>query len=134
MYLDANVNTQIYDTTTISIEEQTAEIGLEISDKYFHALGAIHGSTYFKLLDDAAFFAVNSIVEDAFVLTTSFNINLIRPANKGKLKAIGKVKFRSLNHFVAEATLYNEQGKEIAFGTGNFAKSKVKLSPEIGYK
>ncbi|MCK8523657.1 PaaI family thioesterase [Aquimarina sp. D1M17] len=134
MYLKANINTGIFDTTTAKIGEGIAEIGLDITDKYFHALGAIHGSVYFKLLDDAAFFAVNSLVKDVFVLTTSFNINLIRPANQGTLKAVGKIKFRSKNLFVAESVLYNEQGKEIAFGTGNFAKSKIELSEKIGYR
>ena len=134
MYLRANVNTMIFDTTTCYISEGYSEIGLEISEKYFHALGAIHGSVYFKLLDDASFFAVNSIVEDVFVLTTSFNINLIRPANQGFIKAIGKLKYKSRDLFVAESTLYNEDGKEIAFGTGNFAKSKILLSEDIGYK
>ncbi|HFA49938.1 MAG TPA: PaaI family thioesterase [Bacteroidetes bacterium] len=134
MYLQANVNTMIFDTTTCIISEGKAEIGLNISEKYFHALGAIHGSVYFKLLDDAAFFAVNSIVKDVFVLTTSFNIHLVRPANKGLLKSIGKVKFKSRNLFVAESILYNEEGKEIAFGTGDFMKSKILLSEKIGYK
>ncbi|MCI4669173.1 MAG: PaaI family thioesterase [Bacteroidia bacterium] len=134
MYLNANFNTQLYESTECSIEFEKATISLGISDKYFHALGAIHGSVYFKLLDDAAFFAVNSIVTDVFVLTTSFNINLIRPANSGKITAVGTVRFKSRNLFVAESTLVNEAGKEIAFGTGNFAKSKFELSPEIGYK
>ncbi len=134
MYLQANINTKIFDTTTVKISEGIAQIGLEISEKYFHALGAIHGSVYFKLLDDAAFFAVNSIVEDVFVLTTSFNVNLLRPADKGIITSVGKVKFKSRNIFVAESTLYNEDGKEIAFGTGNFAKSKIELSEKIGYK
>lgn len=134
MYLNANFNTQIYDTTTASISKETAEIGLTINEKYFHALGAIHGSVYFKLLDDATFFAVNSIVTDVFVLTTNFNIQLIRPANEGRIRAKGKVRFQSRNLFVADATLYNESGKEIAFGTGNFMKSKVALTPEIGYE
>lgn len=133
MYLQANINTVLYDTITIKISEGLAQIELKISEKYFHALGAIHGSVYFKLLDDAAFFAVNSIVKDAFVLTTSFNINLIRPAHKGVITAVGKIKFKSKNLFVAESTLYNDDGKEIAFGTGNFAKSKIELSEKIGY-
>lgn len=134
MYLHANVNTMIFDTTSCQILEGRSEIGLEIAEKYFHALGAIHGSVYFKLLDDAAFFAVNSIVEDAFVLTTSFNLNLIRPASSGMLKAVGEVKYKSKDLFVATSTLFNEEGKQIAFGTGNFAKSKIPLSEEIGYK
>jgi uncharacterized protein (TIGR00369 family) len=134
MYLKAKVNTYIYDTTTCKISDESAEISLVVSEKYFHGLDAIHGSVYFKLLDDAAFFAVNSIVEDVFVLTTSFNINMIRPVNKGKITAKGKIKFKSRDLFVGQATLYNEQGKEIGFGTGNFVKSKVKLSEGIGYK
>jgi uncharacterized protein (TIGR00369 family) len=134
MYLQANMNTMIYETTTCEISNGYAEIGLDISEKYFHALGAIHGSVYFKLLDDAAFFAVNSIVEDVFVLTTSFNINLIRPANTGMITAIGNIKYKSRNLFVAESILYTEDGKEIAFGTGNFMKSKILLSEDIGYQ
>lgn len=133
MYLTANVNTMIFDTTTCKIGNGEAEIGLTVSEKYFHRLGALHGSVYFKLLDDAAFFAVNSIVTDAFVLTTSFNINIIRPVNKGKIRAVGKLRFKSRQLFTAEATLYNEEGKEIAFGTGNFAKSRMALTEDIGY-
>jgi len=134
MYLSGNINTKMYESTTCTIGIERAEIGMTINEKYFHALGAIHGSVYFKLLDDAAFFAVNSIVEDVFVLTTSFNINILRPVNKGIITAIGEVKFKSRNLFVANSILYNEGGKEIAFGTGNFTKSKINLTEEIGYK
>lgn len=134
MYLSANMNTHIYQTTEIEIDDETATISMTIDPKYFHALGAIHGSVYFKLLDDAAFFAVNSVVKDAFVLTTSFNINITRPVSSGKITATGTLKFKSRNLFVAESTLVDEKGREIAFGTGNFAKSKIALSEEIGYK
>ena len=134
MYLQANVNTMVFKSTSCKIKEREAEIGLTISEKYFHALGAAHGSVYFKLLDDACFFAVQSLVEDVFVLTTSFNINLIRPVNQGLIKAVGKLKYASKEIFVAEAKLYNSEGKEIGFGTGNFTRSKIVLSEEIGYK
>jgi uncharacterized protein (TIGR00369 family) len=134
MYLAANMNTQLYETTEIKIEDEVAEIKLTIDSKYFHALGAIHGSVYFKLLDDAAFFAVSSIVKDAFVLTTSYNINITRPVSSGVITATGKLKFKSRNLFVAESSLVDEKGREIAFGTGNFAKSKIPLTEDIGYK
>ena len=134
MYLSANFNEALYPSTTAHFGEGHAEIGLTIGPQYFHALGAIHGSVYFKLLDDAAFFAVNSLVTDVFVLTTNFNINLIRPASKGQLKAVGTARYSSRNLFIAESALYNEEGKEIAFGTGHFMKSKVALTEEIGYK
>ena len=72
-------------------------------------------------------------MEDFFVLTTSFNLNIVKPVNKGKLTAIGKVRFKSNTLYTAESTIYNDKGEEIAFGTGNFSKSKVPLSKEIGY-
>jgi len=134
MYLRAHINTQMYESTTVRIDSGRADIGLTIEEKYFHALGAIHGSVYFKLLDDACFFAVNSLVTDVFVLTTSFNINIIRPVSSGTVKATGKVRFRSRELFIAEAHLVNEKGKEVAFGTGHFARSKVGLNKEIGYR
>ena len=134
MYLNANINVDIFDTTTISISPKRAEIGLTIDKKYFHALGAIHGSVYFKLLDDAAFFAVNSTITDAFVLTKSFNIHFKRPVNSGVLKAIGTCKDSSNGAYFAEAELKNEVGKIVAHGSGEFVKSKVLLTPEIGYQ
>ena len=134
MYLGANVNTKIFDTTTCKIEAEKAIITLDISESYFHALGAIHGTVYFKMLDDAAYFAVSSVVKSCFMLTSSFNINILRPVSKGKLTAIGTVRYKSSSIFAAEAKLYNQEGKEVAFGTGNFAKSKLLLSEDVGYK
>ncbi len=134
MYLGANVNTKVFHTTTCEIGSEKATITMDVSENYFHALGAIHGTVYFKMLDDAAYFAVSSVVKDYFMLTSSFNINIIRPVSKGKLTAIGNVRYKSSNLFSADATLYNQDGKEVAFGTGNFAKSKILLSEGVGYK
>ena len=85
------------------------------------------------MLDDAAFFAVNSIVQDHFVLTTSFNVNFVRPFSEGSVRAYGEVRFQSSNLFTANATLVDQEGIELAFGTGNFTKSRVELSEDIGY-
>jgi uncharacterized protein (TIGR00369 family) len=134
MYLQsAAINISFFETTTLKIEDAKATVSLKIAPKYFHALGAIHGSVYFKLLDDAAFFAVNSIVTDVFVLTTNFSINIVRPVSNGLITAIGKIKFSSSNLWIAESSLIDSNGREIAFGTGHFARSKVSLTPEIGY-
>jgi len=134
MYLQSKITEEIYETTEITIANKAAEISLQIQEKYYHALGAIHGSLYFKLLDDAAFFAVNSVVTDKFVLTSNFSLNLIRPESKGKLTARGTLRFQSRNLFIADASLVNEKGREIGFGTGHFMKSNIDLTEEIGYK
>ena len=133
MYLKANINSIVFDSSAILIKEGEAKISLDISEKYFHALGAIHGCVYFKLLDDAAYFSVSSIVKDYFILTTSFQINILKPINRGEIHAIGKVKFSSKNLFTAQSSLFNEQGIEVAFGTGNFVLSKSELTKNIGY-
>ena len=91
MYLTANVNTSIYPSTAIETRNESAEIVMEIASDYHHALGSIHGSVYFKMLDDAAFFAVSSIVKDVFVLTQNFNIQFHRPVSDGKIIAKGQV-------------------------------------------
>ncbi len=134
MYLQSNIQQEMYETTAIEISKKQAVVSLTIQEKYFHALGAIHGSIYFKLLDDAAFFAVNSIVTDRFVLTTNFNTNLVRPVAKGILTATGKLQFQSRNLFIAHSSLVDEKGKEVAFGTGHFMKSQIELTKEIGYQ
>ena len=38
MYLKANINTDIYKSTTVKIADGCSEVGLTISKKYFHAL------------------------------------------------------------------------------------------------
>jgi uncharacterized protein (TIGR00369 family) len=134
MYLSAPVNNEIYQGITIAISNEKAELTLKVADKFFHAANAIHGSVYFKMLDDAAFFAVNSIVKDVFVYTASFNIQLLRPVSKGVLKSIGELKFKSNNLFIADATLFDEKGKLVGRGSGNFMKSKIELTEKIGYK
>ena len=134
MYLSAPVNNQIYNGITITISDQKAELTLKIEEKFFHAANAIHGSVYFKMLDDAAFFAVNSIVKDVFVYTVSFNVQLLRPVSSGIIKSIGELKFKSSNLFIADSTLLDENNKLVGRGSGNFMKSKIELTQDIGYK
>ena len=134
MYLAAPVNNQVYNGITIAISEEKAELTLKIEEKYFHAAKAIHGSVYFKMLDDAAFFAVNSIIRDVFVYTVSFNIQLLRPVSSGIIKSVGELKFKSSNLFIADSTLLDENNKLVGRGSGNFMKSKIELTQDIGYK
>jgi uncharacterized protein (TIGR00369 family) len=134
MYLSAPVNNLLHNGITITISDQKAELALRIEEKFFHAANAIHGSVYFKMLDDAAFFAVNSIVKDVFVYTVSFNVQLLRPVSSGLIKSIGELKFKSSNLFIADSTLLDENNKLVGRGSGNFMKSKIELTQEIGYK
>jgi uncharacterized protein (TIGR00369 family) len=116
------------------IKKGKAEITLPVRRKFFHAAGALHGSLYFLALDNAAFFAVNSLVEDVFVLTASLTTYLTRPVTEGTLKAVGKVVSRGRTQFIAESVLYDAEGREVGRANGIFVKSRTPLSGEIGYR
>ena len=115
------------------VSEARAEVSIPVRREFFHAAHALHGSVYFKALDDAAFFAVNSLLEDRFALTVTFNIYLIRPVSEGTILATGRVVHHSKRLYVAEAVLVDSAGVEIARGSGTFMISSIALTPEIGY-
>ncbi len=123
-----------YYTPKLTISEGAAEIIIPIKESLYHPGGAVHGSAYFKALDDAAFFSVNSLVEDVFVLTASFNLYFIRPIASGEMKAIGKVVSATGHQYIAEAVLHDSKGREIARGSGVFVRSKIALTPTVGYE
>ncbi len=132
MYASAAVNE--YYAPKMRVSEGRAEVIIPVRPDFFHAAGAVHGSVYFKALDDAAFFAVNSLIDDVFVLTVSFNLYLTRPISEGEMKATGRVVHRSQRLLVAEAELVDADGREIARGSGTFVRSTIPLSPELGYR
>jgi uncharacterized protein (TIGR00369 family) len=131
MYLTAPVND--YYHPQLTVREGQARLEIAVRPEFFHAANAVHGSVYFKALDDAAFFAVNSLVEDVFVLTVTFNIELLRPVSSGTLMAEGRVLHASPRLNTAESELRDDKGKLIALGRGTFLPSTIALTPEVGY-
>lgn len=132
MYLSAPIN-KFYGPI-ISIAEGKCEIEIDVKQDFFHAANAVHGSVYFKMLDDAAFFAANSIIEDVFVLTGSFETKFLRPISEGKLIAKGELLKNLGNKLEARAKLYDQDGNLIAAGSGWFIKSKINLGDIPSFK
>ena len=131
MYLAAPIN-KIF-PPKILVSEASAEIQINVKPEYFHAAGAVHGSVIFKLLDDAAFFAANSLEQTVFVLTTSFTIYLTRPVSSGIIRSVGKVVNQNKTQFIAESIAYDIAGKELGRGSGIFVRGKVPLVEALGY-
>ena len=132
MYRSAPTNE--YFRPEIQIGEGTAEVRLVVRPDFFHAASAVHGSVYFKLLDDATFFAANSLVDDVFVLTTSFTIYFLRPVSSGEMHARGRVVNRSTRLIIGEGVIVDSDGKEVARGSGTFMPSRVPLDERLGYR
>ena len=132
MYAAAPCHHQVAPRLEI-VEEGRTHVELEAVESLHHAAGAVHGSYYFKLLDDAAFFAANSVVKDVFVLTASFNIQLLRPVVAGPMIARGHVVRAGKQMIFADAVLQNAEGVELARGSGVFARSRVALATVESY-
>lgn len=115
-------------------ERGRASIDFLVEENHYHAAGAAHGTVYFKMLDDAAFYAANSLVTDAFVLTTAFNLLLTRPIKAGRHRAEGRWISGERRVLVAEATITDAAGTEVARGTGTFMRSRIALSSLPGYR
>lgn len=131
MYLAAPING--FFRPKIEVSDSRSTIEIEVSERLFHAAGAVHGSVYFKLLDDAAFFAVNSLEREVFVLTTSFTTYITRPLSSGTLRSVGRVVNRNKSQFIAEAIAYDSEGREVGRGSGIFVRGKSPLRGIRGY-
>jgi uncharacterized protein (TIGR00369 family) len=132
MYHGAPIN-RFYEPV-IRISEGRAEITMPMKPDFFHAANAVHGSVYFKALDDSAFFAANSLVSDVFVLTVTYTVYFTRPISDGEMRARGRVVHRSKNLIIADAELMDSSDRQIARGSGTFMRSQIALSPAIGYE
>lgn len=132
LYASAPVNSLFESTLTITAEG-FARIEFLVDERCYHAAGAAHGTVYFKMLDDAAFYAANTLVTDRFLLTTSFNLHFSRPVKSGLVVAEGRWISGRRRVLVAESRLIDAEGEEIGRGTGTFQRSRIGLSGLPGY-
>jgi acyl-coenzyme A thioesterase PaaI-like protein len=131
MYAAAPINHVV--PSRVRVAEGSAEVFLKAGPELWHAGGALHGSIYFKALDDAAFFAANSVVPEAFVLTASFEVQLRAKVTARELRAEGRLDGREGRKLRASATLY--AGEEVvAEGRGLFVASDTPLSEVPSYR
>lgn len=132
LYAHAPIN-QLF-RSELTIEKRGfARISFDVDESHYHAAGAVHGTSYFKMLDDAAFYAANSLVSDRFLLTTAFNLLFTRPLKAGRVTAEGRWVSGKRRVFVGDARLIDSEGEEIARGTGTFMRSHIPLAGLPGY-
>ena len=132
LYASAPINRLFPSRLTIP-EAGQARIDFTVEPAHFHAAGAVHGTLYFKMMDDAAFYAANSLVSDRFLLTTAFNLLFTRPLHSGPIVAEGRWLNGKRRVFVAEARLVDGEGEEVGRGTGTFMRSTIPLASLPGY-
>ncbi|MBK5264252.1 MAG: PaaI family thioesterase [Alphaproteobacteria bacterium] len=132
LYLSAPIN-RIFKSRLTITEQGHSRIDFSVDEHFYHAAGAVHGTSYFKMLDDAAFYAANSLVNDRFLLTTAFNLLFTKPLTTGPIIAEGRWISGKRRVYVADARLIDAHGEEVARGTGTFMRSHTPLSSLAGY-
>lgn len=132
MYNASPINT--FYKPTLTVEEGFAKIEMDVHESFFHSARAVHGAVYFKLLDDAAWFAANSLETEVFLLTTSFTTYITRPISSGVMHVEGEVVNMNKSQFIAESVVYDENDYEIARGSGIFVRGKTRLEDAMGYE
>ena len=131
LYQVAPIN-QFY-KPTMTLDKGTARIDIQATSNMHHTGGFVHGSVYFKMLDDAAYFAAQTLEREFFLVTADFRIDLIRPFAQGGIYACGAIQHQGKKDILATATLHSEKGKLLATGTGRFSRSAWPLARQSGY-
>ena len=132
LYASAPIN-NVFESRITLPEAGQSRIEFAVDERSFHAAGAAHGTLYFKMLDDAAFYAANGLVTDRFLLTTAFNLHFTKAMKAGPARAEGRWISGRRRVFVAEARIVDSTGDECARGTGTFLRSHIALSGLPGY-
>lgn len=133
MYESAKINQLVFSGSRLEVCEHIARITFPVFPQFHHAMDAMHGCVYFKMLDDACYFSAASSEFEFFLLTKSFTIHFLRPHNEGIVLAEGRFLGEKNGVLESEGTLWNESGKIVAKGSGVFARSKSKLQGVSAY-
>ncbi len=132
MFLAGPCN-QKFDELRIEVSGGRAEVSFEVTPDLRHAGGGMHGAYFFKALDDAAFFAASSMVEDVFLLTTDFSVQFLRSVSEGRLIATGEVTKPGRTLLFVDSVVTRD-GVEVARGRGSFTRSKMPLGDIALYR
>jgi acyl-coenzyme A thioesterase PaaI-like protein len=131
MYLTAPAS-QLYDPG-VNVLDGAAEIVIPIREQFLQAARSVDTSIFFRAMDDAARLAVNSTIREVAVETSAFSMHVSRPVSSGELIARARLIAASDVDYLAEAVLTDAEGREIARGSGEYVRSGVPLSADIGY-
>ena len=130
MYLSAPIN-QFYRPRIVISKEQ---VEIDIDQRFFHAAEAVHGSVYFKLLDDAAGLAANVLEREVFAVTASFTTHMTRPVSGPLMRSVGRVVDQTRSQFLVESIVYDHNQRSVGRGNGVFMRGSVRLADSLGYR
>ena len=100
----------------------TVSVELKAEHRHYNPLGGVHGGVISTLLDTAAGCAVHSTLAVGEMYTSlDLTVKFLRPVtvDSGTLRAVGTVIQRGRRTALAEAKLYDEAGKLVAYASSS---------------
>jgi uncharacterized protein (TIGR00369 family) len=95
-----------------------ATVQLEVKNNHLQAFGFVHGGVYSAVIDTAAFWAVFCELEEgAGITSVDLKVNYLAPVKEGRLVAEGKSIKLGKSLGLAEAKIFDNKGKLVAYGS-----------------
>ena len=102
------------------VEAGRCVLELELDERHYQPNGVVQGGIISAVADAAMGMAIMTVQELGKVNTTiELKINFIRPAVKGRVRAVGSVVKQGRSVIFAEAEVYNAAGKLLAKATSS---------------
>lgn len=103
------------------------KVEVNLENKHLNPFGGIHGGVYSSLIDTAAYWAVYcDVEEDAGLISLDIKVDNLAPIKEGRLVVEGKRIKAGRSICIAEAVIWDSQGKYLAYGT-----SKQMVTPGL---
>jgi uncharacterized protein (TIGR00369 family) len=115
----------------LHLDPGRATVRMEVAAGHLQAVGSVHGMVLFKVLDEASFYAANSLVEDVFLTTAGMHVQFVRPVEGGVLVATAEVVHAARSSFLVDAEVRDPAGELVARSTGTFVRTATAL-PAFG--
>lgn len=109
----------------IEIGMSYSKLEINIDSNHLNPFGGVHGGVYSSIIDTAAYWAVYcELNEDIGLISMDLYVNNLAPINKGKLTVKGARIKIGQTICLAEAVVFNEDGKCIAHGISKMLITK----------
>ncbi len=104
------------------VERGSVSVSLVAEPRHYNPIGSVHGGVISTLLDTAAACSVHTTLEVGEAYTSlDLTVKFLRPVTvrSGRLTAVGEVIQRGRRTALAEAKLYDEAGKLVAYASSS---------------
>jgi uncharacterized protein (TIGR00369 family) len=104
-----------------TVDAETSYITIPINSITDNSFRIVHGGITATVMDTAMGILANQLLPEGYsAVTSNLNIHYIAPGIGEKVKASAKLIHKGSNTLVMEGSVFRDDGKQIAHGTGTF--------------